>query len=389
MTKTRDSFPDILRGFALLGIAMVNVQYFATDTVIGFEGGDLANPANAAAAFIVASIFQAKFYLLFSFLFGYSAHYVIKNERANSRRFLARSSGLILLGGIHLVFLFHGDILFFYGVLGLLLLLLYFRSEKAIERWARWIFIVNSIGLAGIAALAFAGEAFLASKGKALPAETSITPDLNGALATGTFLEAAAARFELWLVFAPQGVFLQGPMVFAAFLVGVLVARKDGLASGVNPAFMRKAAVWGLSVGLLLQVLSGYLFVSNVVSENYSLGIYLASIAINFITAPLLSAGYVGSLWLLSQRFDRFKLLSAAGRHSLTIYLSQSLVFSVLFSAWGFGLFAQLQVWQVALTAALVWLGLSLLALLNLRYNQRGPMEALLSNFSKIFRGKS
>ena len=209
MTKTRDSFPDILRGFALLGIAMVNVQFFATDTVIGFEGGDLANPANAAAAFIVASIFQAKFYLLFSFLFGYSAHYVIKNERANSRRFLARAIGLILLGGIHLVFLFHGDILFFYGVLGLLLLLLYFRSEKAIERWARWIFIVNSIGLAGIAALAFAGEAFLASKGKALPAETSITPDLNGALATGTFLEAAAARFELWLVFAPQGVFLQ------------------------------------------------------------------------------------------------------------------------------------------------------------------------------------
>ena len=106
MTKTRDSFPDILRGFALLGIAMVNVQFFATDTVIGFEGGDLANPANAAAAFIVASIFQAKFYLLFSFLFGYSAHYVIKNERANSRRFLARAIGLILLGGIHLVFLF-------------------------------------------------------------------------------------------------------------------------------------------------------------------------------------------------------------------------------------------------------------------------------------------
>ncbi|MGA1718732.1 MAG: hypothetical protein ACO38Q_08085, partial [Aquiluna sp.] len=68
--QIRDSFPDILRGFALLGIAMVNVQYFAVDTVSGFESADLAGSANSAAAFIVMLLFQSKFYLLFSFLFG-------------------------------------------------------------------------------------------------------------------------------------------------------------------------------------------------------------------------------------------------------------------------------------------------------------------------------
>ena len=46
MMKTRDSFPDILRGFALLGIAMVNVQYFAVDTVSGFESADFTSGAN-------------------------------------------------------------------------------------------------------------------------------------------------------------------------------------------------------------------------------------------------------------------------------------------------------------------------------------------------------
>ncbi|MGA1171989.1 MAG: hypothetical protein ACO3TN_06670, partial [Aquiluna sp.] len=68
--QIRDSFPDILRGFALLGIAMVNVQYFAVDTVSGFESADLAGSANSAAAFIVMFFFQSKFFLLFSFLFG-------------------------------------------------------------------------------------------------------------------------------------------------------------------------------------------------------------------------------------------------------------------------------------------------------------------------------
>ena len=58
MTKTRDSFPDILRGFALLGIAMVNVQYFAVDTVSGFESADFTSGANSAAAFIVMLLFQ-------------------------------------------------------------------------------------------------------------------------------------------------------------------------------------------------------------------------------------------------------------------------------------------------------------------------------------------
>ena len=106
------------------------------------------------------------------------------------------------------------------------------------------------------------------------------------------------------------------------------------------------------------------------------------------MTAPLMSAGIVGALWLLSQKF-KFTTLSAAGRHSLTIYLGQSLVFSTLFSAWGFGLFEQISLLGVVLIAIATWLALSVLAELNLKYRSRGPMEALLSNFSRLFERKS
>ena len=170
-----------------------------------------------------------------------------------------------------------------------------------------------------------------------------------------------------------------------AFLVGILVARREGLAKGADPKLMRRMAVWGFAIGLPLQLVAAALYIVNLQAETYSLGLSLVSLAINFLTAPILSAGYVGALWLISQRFGGSGLLAAAGRHSLTIYLSQSVVFSVLFSAWGFGLFAQLDAWVVALTALGTWAVLSALALLNLRFFKRGPMEAALTSFSKLF----
>ena len=385
--KTRDSFPDILRGFALLGIAIVNIQYFSISTFSGAESLDLTKPENGSVAFIVWALFQAKFYLLFAFLFGYSAHYVIKSEKSNRRRFVGRSIGLLLLGAIHFSFFFHGDILFLYGALGLLLLAFYFRKEKTLKVWIWIIYILTTLMFVAISAFALLGEFFLASKGKTLPADEYVDV-LDVALRNGNFFEAAAARVELWLIFAPQGLLLQGPLVLAAFMLGVLVARKGGLAENLSPKLMRNYAIWGLTLGLGFQLAGAYLLWASSSSEDFSLSLYLGGLTLNFMTAPLMSAGIVGALWLLSQKF-KFTTLSAAGRHSLTIYLGQSLVFSTLFSAWGFGLFEQISLLGVVLIAIATWLALSVLAELNLKYRSRGPMEAVLSDFSKLFERKA
>jgi len=383
----RDSFPDILRGFALLGIAMVNIQFFSISTFNGAESLDLMDPQNASVAFLVAALFQAKFYLLFSFLFGYSAHYVLKGEKSNRRRWIARSVGLVLLGLLHLTFFFHGDILFVYGVFALLLTFLYFRKEKTLKVWAWVIYSITVVLFMGISLLVYLAEVVLVSKGKSFPSQETID-FLDVALQSGGFLEVAAARFEFWLLAAGPAFLLQGSLVFVAFIVGVLVARRGGLAASLKPELMKKFAIWGLTLGLGLQLLSAYIFISNEQAESYSLGLYLTAMAINFLTAPLMSAGLVGALWLLSQRW-KLSLLSAAGRHSLSIYLGQSLVFSTLFSAWGFGLFQELSLLSVVLIAAATWLALALLAQLNLRFRTRGPMEALLSGFSRMFERKS
>ena len=64
----RDTAPDVLRGFALLGILVVNIQFMGLNSDQGARGEWTQGFANGAATFLIAALFAGKFYLLFSFL---------------------------------------------------------------------------------------------------------------------------------------------------------------------------------------------------------------------------------------------------------------------------------------------------------------------------------
>jgi uncharacterized protein len=318
-------------------------------------------------------------------LFGYSAHYVIKGERANRGRFIARAIGLLILGLIHASFFFHGDILFVYGLLGLLLMALYFRKEGTIKLWTWVIYVLSGIIFSALASLVFVGERY---GGKGFGEDIGPSA-LDAALANGSFLEAAAARFEFWLSSGWIGVLLQGPLVFVAFLVGVMAARKNLFAAGVVSRHqMKRLAIWGITLGLPLQLWAAQIYISNELGSDYSYGVLLGSFALNFFSAPVLSAGYVGLLWLVVDKLKSAKLLANAGRASLTVYLGQSLVLSFIFSAWGLGQFGKLGLMEVTLIAIATWLVLAVLMSLWFLRFQTGPMEKLLTSFSKAFSRK-
>jgi uncharacterized protein len=132
--------------------------------------------------------------------------------------------------------------------------------------------------------------------------------------------------------------------------------------------------------------LAAFLLISNSVGED-SVGIYLIALTLNFYSAPLLSGAYVAVLWRISQK-QKLGLLSAAGKMSLTVYLSQSVIFSFIFSAWGLNQFGKLGVLEVTIIAALTWLLLAVLAAAYFKRFSKGPMEILLTGFSKLLAGK-
>lgn len=379
--RKRDLFPDQLRGFALLGIALVNIAYFSTSTFSGASGDSIANPLDASVAFLVLAFAQAKFYLLFSFLFGYSAHYVIGNSKANIGRFRARAFGLIVIGFIHAVLFFHGDILFAYGILALLLLVFYFRRESTLKIWCWLIFIGTAVLFTGLSLLLWAAEIF------GIEQQQVFSEGFDQALISGSFAEAAQARLLAWPEFFLNVFLVQGPLVLMAFLIGVIAARKNLLsAEGMTASLAKKLLVLGLGVGLPFQLLSAWIFVNNEQSVNYSEATYLGSVTINFVTAPLLAAGYIGLLWLLTKtKPGALNLFASAGRLSLTVYLAQSIIFSLIFSNYGLGLFGKLDYWLTVLIAIAVCFLLAVASFFYLRKFKMGPFEKLLNLWTRSF----
>lgn len=372
----RDIAPDVLRGFALCGILVVNIQFMGLDSVEGARGDWVSGFANGSATFIIASIFAGKFYLIFSFLFGYSSNYIIRDDRSNRGRWVKRCFLLIAIGILHFTFLWHGDILFIYGLFGLLLIPFFFRQERTLKIWTRIIFIGTSALILIVAALVLVAEIYFPEES----AQPSIASELDNVLLSGTFLEAIPARLEVWVFGVLTGIFLQGGLAFAAFLVGLRLARTKYLSSPIDSKKNSQLIRRGLLFGAPIQIVTAVILVRNEQSTTPSEGIYLLSLFASFLAAPLMSVVYIGILRKLVE--DKPQLVSwmiPAGKMSLTVYISQSVLTSMIFGPWGLGLFQELSTWQVLLLALLIWLFLVYLSSLWLKKFNQGPLERVVN----------
>ena len=378
--KQRDLAPDVLRGFALLGILVVNIQFMGLSSSEGARGEWTLGFANGTATFIIASMFAGKFYLLFSFLFGYSSNYIIRGERSNRARWVKRCFVLMGLGVLHFTFLWHGDIIFVYGLFGLLLTAFFFRTDRTLKIWTRIVFIFSSTLIVLVCALAFLAERLFPEESMQAPLETR----LDEVLLDGSFVDAVPARLEMWAYGVSTGVFLQGGMAFAAFLVGVRMARASFLSSPIDTKHNNKLIKTGLFLGAPIQILAAVLLVQNEQSPEPSEAIYLISLSASFVAAPLMSMFYIGVIRKLVEEKPRLvEWMKPAGKMSLTIYISQSVITAWIFSSWGLGLFQELQTWQVFVLAFAIWLLLSNLAAHWLKRFDQGPLESLMSSMTR------
>ena len=375
----RDTAPDVLRGFALLGILVVNIQFMGLNSDQGARGEWTQGFANGSATFLIAALFAGKFYLLFSFLFGYSSNYVIRNDRANRPRWIKRCFVLIAFGAIHFTFLWHGDIIFMYGLLGLLLTFFFFRADRTIQIWTQVVFSISTVFIVLFGVLTIIVEHVL-KEDLGVTTESS----LDVILQNGTFLESIPARIEVWLLSISSGIFIQGGLAFAAFLLGLRLARSNFLSSPIDKAANSKLMKKGLIFGLPIQIIAAVIFLQNEQASQPSESIYLLSLFASILAAPLLSMFYVGVIRKLVEERPHLVLwMKPAGKMSLTIYISQSVITSLIFSPWGLGLFQDLQTWQVFILAFGIWLLLSYFAAQWLKRFEQGPLEKLVSSLTR------
>jgi uncharacterized protein len=245
--------------------------------------------------------------------------------------------------------------------------------------WSRIIFSISTILILLIGALSLIVEFVLEED-----LGSSTESNLDEILRNGSFLESIPARIELWILSISSGIFLQGGLAFAAFLLGVRLARANFLSSPIDKAANSRLMKKGLVFGLPIQVIAAVILVQNEQAPEPSESIYLISLFASIVAAPLLSMFYVGLIRKLVEEKPHLVLwMKPAGKMSLTIYISQSVITSLIFGPWGLGLFQDLQTWQVFLLAFGIWLLLSYLAAQWLKRFSQGPLEKLVSSLTR------
>ena len=367
--------PDELRAIALLGIVVVNAPFIALG-LDGFTGASFDNRLDRIVAFTITVLAEGKFYLLFSFLFGYSANFLVRpGAEDGRRRWRRRLLILAVIGLAHGIFFFIGDILLAYALLGFGLIPLFGRTDKTVLITGAAVAAVGALWLALLVLITY-------EEPGAVVSEADLFPDYAPAMADGGFLAAAQARLEALPAVQLVLGSVQWPLAFVAFCVGLVAGRHGFLANpDSNQARFRRMALIGVGLGLPIQIAAATLiFGSGGPNQG---GASFAGLALAIFTAPILSAGYVGVVALVSSRLSSLLgPLRRAGRASLTIYIGESVVLSVIFCGWGLGLFGDLGAPAITGLAIATWI--VLVAAMNLwlsRFRQ-GPLEAVVTRLS-------
>lgn len=373
-SSSRDVFPDRLRGLALLGIVVVNAAFLGIN-IDGYTQESIQGWQNIATMFAVITFAEGKFYLIFSFLFGYSASYLLKdNSKGNRKRYLRRLCGLLFIGLVHSIFFFSGDILITYSVLGCGLLMLYGSSVRIIKKWVISAGIISVVVTSSLVILSALD-----------PERSSGTGYLQQALQDGTFWQAAEARLETLPQFFLILLGIQGPMAFGAFLLGLIASRSRLFSQPLeqNYKLWKGLAIWGWSVGFPLQVISAVFQVVGTSQGAPNSVFSLSGLALSLMTAPVLAAGYLGTIALAITRWPNFlSIMAPAGRMSLSTYLGESVLLSLIFAGYGLGFYGQWGSFLVTIAGVSSWVALSIFAYLWMKKFNKGPIEYLLSLIS-------
>jgi uncharacterized protein len=403
---------DVLRGFALLGILLVNIHFFRGSDFYGYLAGAIPEPTDAdrVADFLVGWLASGKFISSFAILFGLGAAMIAGRVAARGRAprpVLARRYGwLLVLGLLHMVLLFPGDILFHYGLAGLLLLPFVTVRARTALWWSVGILAVAAVGLLALSALTtITADDAPAAGGASVEAPTTdgASDDAQAADAASVepfdrFVEdrrdAAIAAYtdggplDRIVVRAWESALIQSgqllllPWTLALFLFGFAVWRAGVLTDPARrPRLLRRAAAVAVPIGLVLNLPLGWAgpLGSAMGGGEAAAGAGLLLMAVaQTVGAPLLAVGYLASLALACERpaaLARLGLLRDAGRMALTGYLLQSLLAVVAFG-W-FRLYDQLSATAALGVVVVIWAIVLAVAHLTMRRFERGPVEHL------------
>jgi len=376
---------DVLRGFALLGILVMNIQSFAMvgavyDNPTAY--GDL-NGANLLVWLLSHVLAEQKFLSIFSMLFGAGILLMsqsAENSGAGPARLHYRRMGwLILFGLLHAYLLWAGDILVTYGICGLFVYLFRRQSPRTL--------VLCALALAMLGSLIAIGLGLFWVPHMSADVKTDFIEDwqpgpeiINEEVGAyrGSWIHQMSERvpgafyvetsmFLRFYAWKTSSLMLLG---MALFKLGAFQAR-----------WSRRQYLSIVAVGLLVGIPITTFGVVQNFAKNWDIGysFYLGA-QYNYWGSYLVALGWTGliMLWCQSPRAGGLKArMAAVGRTAFSNYILQTVICTTIFYGHGFGYFENVQRTGQLLIVFAIYSAQLMIAPLWLRYFRLGPLEWL------------
>lgn len=365
---------DALRGFALLGILVINVRVFSmpeavllNPTVYGdFTGGDYW-------VWFLGYVFaQSKFLTIFSALFGAGVLLFFQSKKEKGqpavRLYVRRTTVLVAIGLLHAYGLWYGDILVTYGMIGFFLLAV--RDLAARNLAALGVLFLSLLSLVEISVAVTAGGEAIANQWA--PAEATLQREV--AAYRGGWLQQMSHRVPTAFQRQTTGFIASSFWrVGGTMLIGMALYRWGVLTGERSPQLYRWLVAAGVA-GVAI-VVTGVAYIK---ANDWSADAGLFWRQFNYWGSLLVAGGYVGGITLYARwRSDGLITsgLAAVGRTAFTNYLLQTVVATTVFYGHGLGLFGSVSRIEGMGFVAIVWVVQVVLSVLWLRAFRFGPVE--------------
>lgn len=384
---------DVLRGFSLLGILIMNIVSFglpfASYVMPHLYGG--ITGANLTVWLVTQVLFEGKMRCLFSMLFGASALLLTSriDDEADARRiYYKRLFWLIVIGVIHAHLIWYGDILFAYGVTGLLLYPLRKLTARTLILAGVAVVIAHSaMNLGGM--FAIREMKVEAAKPKPDPKAAKDWAELRSMLdpspakieeeiraMRGSWFDVFTVRTrqarEFETTMFPQFMF---PDIFGMLLLGMGLGKAGVFSATRSYRFYGILALAGFGFGIPLN----YWAAVRWIQTGFALPEWFGYI--NATSDPgrfSVALGYTGLVMLMCKAEVLGavrRALAGVGRTALSNYLLTSILATLLFNGYGFGLFARLERVQLPWVVLAIWAVNLTVTPLWLRVFRQGPAE--------------
>lgn len=376
---------DVLRGFAILGILIINIQFFARPSSAFANPSVMGNLSRSDFfSYYVSLVFgELKFMTIFSILFGAGILLFVNRlheKNLNGEKYhIRRMMWLFLFGMLHAYFIWFGDILVAYSLIGMLAVLL----RKISDSWKMVLF--SALFLIPMFFFYLIGH-HLETLPEAMVQEVmpDFKPNAEAILTeinlyqTGSWLDIFMKRAQLNLNFQIGSFFMFSLWrTVGMMLLGMVLLKNGVLTAQKSKLFYLLMAIIGIGLGTLISNRGFF----EIVDSNWDIVHYFKiGYQFNYMGSLFSSLGYVG-LVILIQKLNilqiLMKALEAVGRMAFTNYLCQSIICSLIFYSYGFGLFGSFSLYELLAWVVGIWIFQLISSSIWLKYYKMGPFEWL------------